>query len=92
MSPYLTIAEAAELLRTTPATVRNKMSAGIFVEGVHYFRPRASAPLFKRDALIAFVEQKEEKSAPRLRMAGGYELGSGPSVRALPRATQDDRQ
>lgn len=77
MSPYLTIPEAAEFLRCSEGTVYNKICARIFVEGTHYFRPRGSRPLFKRDALIQYVEGRSKPAATTLRMAGGYELGSG---------------
>ncbi len=77
MIPYLTITEAAELLRISRRTLDNKISSGIFREGVHFFRPRGSRPLFKRAALEDFIEGREMKPAPGLRMANGYELGSG---------------
>lgn len=77
MSPYLTIAEAAELLRISAATLRNKMAAGTFREGVHYFRRRGLHARFKRAALEAWIEGKEPPPVQRIRMAGGYNLGSG---------------
>jgi hypothetical protein len=36
---YLTIAEVAARLKIKPKTVKNKMAAGIFRCGVHYFSP-----------------------------------------------------
>jgi hypothetical protein len=62
-SEYLTIGEVAGLIRKTPKTVRNLMSRSVFQHGVHYFRPRGSTPLFKRDALVQWIErhQTEEK-------------------------------
>lgn len=56
---YLTIGEVAALIRKTPKTVRNLMSRGVFRDAVHYFRPRGSTPLFKRDAVIHWVEGHE---------------------------------
>ena len=56
---YLTIGEVAALIRKTPKTVRNLMSRGVFRDAVHYFRPRGSTPLFKRDAVIQWVEGRE---------------------------------
>lgn len=76
MLQYLTIAEAASLLRIDQQTMRNKISLGIFREGVHFFRPRGSRPLFKRQALEDYVEGREAQPAGMV-MAAGYELGSG---------------
>ena len=76
---YLTTAEAAELLRMSNGTLRNKMSAGVFRQGEHYFRRAGSRPLFKRAALEAWIEG-EDVQAPKvtpIRMARGYYLGSG---------------
>ena len=39
---YLTIKEVAARLKLKPKTVQNKMAAGIFKEGIHYFRPEGS--------------------------------------------------
>jgi len=77
MSPYLTIAEAAELLRISPKTIYNKMSAGVFVEGKHYFRRRGSQPLFKRVAIEQWIEGKDPEPPTGIMMARGYMLGSG---------------
>jgi excisionase family DNA binding protein len=77
VSPYLSIAEAAELLRISQATLRNKMCKGVFVEGKHFFRPRASQPLFKRAALEEWIEGRDMQHNTGIRMAGGYVLGSG---------------
>ena len=57
--PYLSIEDVAKLIRKTPKTVRNMMSRGVFKAAVHYFRPRGSTPLFKRDAVIQWVEGHE---------------------------------
>lgn len=78
MTPYLTIAEAAELLRIEESTLRKKMALREFREGVHFFRRRGMRPLFKQAALIAYIEGADVRAAePRLRMAGGYFLGGG---------------
>lgn len=76
----MTIAETAELLRMSEGTLRNKMSAGVFREGVHFFRRAGIRPLFKRAALEAWIEGKDDTAqpgSPRIRMAGGYYLGGG---------------
>jgi hypothetical protein len=59
MEEYLTITEVAGLLRCKPKTVRNKMSAGIFRQGVHYFRPAGFDPLFKLTAVVELIEGPE---------------------------------
>jgi hypothetical protein len=55
-SQYLSILEVATLIRKTPKTVRNMMTRSVFRRGIHYFRPRGSTPLFKREAVIQWVE------------------------------------
>ena len=57
---YLTIAEVAERLKLKPKTVKNKMAAGIFKRGVHYFSPAGLGPRFKWSAVVAWLEQTEE--------------------------------
>ena len=37
-------------------TIRNLMSKGIFRLGKHYFKPNGGHPLFKRSAIIAWIE------------------------------------
>jgi hypothetical protein len=58
-SQYLSIPEVAALIRKTAKTVRNMMTRSVFREGVHYFRPRGSTPLFKRDAVIQWAEGRD---------------------------------
>ena len=47
---YLTVAEAAELLRLSIKRVRNQMSSGIFVEGHHFLRRPRIGPRFARQS------------------------------------------
>jgi len=80
MSDYLTIKETAELLRVKPHTVRERIYKGVFKQGIHYFKRRGMRPLFKRSALIAWLECEEPGSAKpskkeiEMPMAGGYTL------------------
>jgi hypothetical protein len=74
---YLTISEVAARLKLTPKTVRNKMSSGVFRQGVHYVRPKGLGTRFKWGAVVAWLEQEEtgtldDDSIP---MARGYLLG-----------------
>lgn len=57
---YLTIAELAERLKIKTKTVKNKMAAGIFRKGVHYFSPPGLGPRFKWSAVIEWLEQSRE--------------------------------
>lgn len=59
MEEYLTIAELSVRLKIAPKTVKNKMSAGIFRKGVHYFSPAGLGPRFKWSAVVAWLEQSE---------------------------------
>ena len=82
---YLTIDEVAARLKCNRKTIVNRMSAGIFREGVHYFRPEGSDktgkawhcdPLFKWSAIVAWVEgQEREPERPGvIPMRKGYSL------------------
>ena len=59
MEEYLTIAEVAERLKVKPKTIKNKMAAGIFRKGVHFFSPPGLGPRFKWSAVVAWLEQSE---------------------------------
>jgi hypothetical protein len=51
MEEYLTIAEVSERLKVKPKTIKNKMAAGIFKRGVHYFSSLGFGPRFKWSAV-----------------------------------------
>lgn len=81
---YLTIGEVAALIRKRPKTVRNLMSRSVFCDGVHYFRPRGSTPLFKRDAVIQWIEGRETAPQAGNRRSKGHcsvDLSLIPAVR-----------
>ena len=63
MREYLTIHEAAIVLRIAPRTLRNKMARGGFREGEHYFRPPGLGPRFKRAALHEWVEGRASRAS-----------------------------
>ena len=63
MSEYLTIREVAERLKIKPKTVANKMAAGVFKKGVHYFSPAGLTPRFKWSAVVEWLEQSQEGKA-----------------------------
>ena len=56
---YLTTEEAADLLRVKPKTLRNKIAAGVFRQGEHFFRKPGLGPRWKRDAIIRWLESDE---------------------------------
>lgn len=59
-SPYMTVAEAAELLRLKPYTVRRMISDRVFKEGIHYVRPPRMRPRFLRVGLAEFMAGRSE--------------------------------
>jgi hypothetical protein len=63
MEEYLTIAELSARLKIKPKTVKNKMAAGIFRRGVHYFSPAGLGPRFKWSAVVAWLEQTENPTS-----------------------------
>ena len=76
---YLTIEEVASRLKLKPKTIKNKMAAGIFKKGRHYFSPRGLRPRFKWSAVQAWLEGEDDESAPQkleIPMARGYLLGA----------------
>ncbi len=77
---FLTIKETAARLKVSPKTIKNKMAAGIFKKGVHYFSPRGLGPRFRWSALLAWIEEQEARTNrdtdTRIPMAKGYFLGT----------------
>jgi hypothetical protein len=57
---YLTIAELSARLKIKPKTIKDKMAAGIFRRGVHFFSPVGLGPRFKWSAVVAWLEQSQE--------------------------------
>jgi hypothetical protein len=75
---YLTINELSARLKIKPKTIKNKMAAGIFRKGVHYFSPVGLGPRFKWSAIVAWMEESQEPGAESdddsIPMARGYKL------------------
>jgi hypothetical protein len=69
---YLTIDELAARLKLKKKTVKNKMAAGIFQKGVHYFSPEGIGPRFKWSAVQAWLEGRP--AAGPIPMKAGYTL------------------
>jgi hypothetical protein len=76
---YLTIEELSARLKIKPKTIKNKMTAGIFRRGLHYFSPAGLRPRFKWSAIVLWLEEKDkqitEQPADAIPMARGYLLG-----------------
>jgi hypothetical protein len=66
---YLTTAEVAALLRVKPKTIRNKVAAGVFVPGVHFFRKPGLGPRWKREAIICWLETEETPAVEAFQLA-----------------------
>jgi hypothetical protein len=60
---YLTIRELSDRLKLSPKTVKNKMAAGIFQKGVHFFSPKGLGPRFKWSAVVAWLEESQEPAS-----------------------------
>jgi len=71
---YLTITEVAARLKVKPKTVKNKMAAGIFKRGVHYFRPVGLGPRFKWSAVQEWLESSDTQHTSGIPMRRGYTL------------------
>ncbi len=78
---YITIAELGARLTLEPKTIKNKMAAGVFIKGVHYFSPKGLGPRFKWSAVVAWMEAGEQErvkatdNGDGIPMARGYNLG-----------------
>ena len=84
---YLTISETAARLKLSAKTIKNKMAAGTFKKGVHYFSPVGMAPRFKWSAVVSWLEGGEVvQSGPDLEsipMARGYRLGENCDIKQI---------
>ena len=75
MEEYLSVRQLAERLDLAPKTIRNKLSAGVFKKGVHYFTPAGlDGPRFKWSAIEAWLEGKQEKEPEIIPLSKGTVL------------------
>jgi hypothetical protein len=74
---YLTIGEVAARLKLKAKSVKNKMTSGVFVKGVHWFSPEGLGPRFLWSAVRAKIEGRdaEKKEAGKIPMSRGYFMG-----------------
>lgn len=68
---YLTHREAAEFLGISPDHLKEKRRVGLFVEGVHFFRPPGMRIRWKRSALAAFIENRAPAAEDGVPLARG---------------------
>lgn len=66
---YLTTDEAAAFLRVAPKTLRNKVAAGVFRQGEHFFRKPGLGPRWKRAAIVRWLESEETAGVEVFRLA-----------------------
>jgi hypothetical protein len=76
---YLTIEELSARLKIKPKTIKNKMAAGIFIKGQHYFSPKGIGPRFKWSAVQGWLEGNDAQAAGAIPMRRGYNLNSAAS-------------
>lgn len=56
VAPYLTTSEVARYLRWSKRTLRAKVRAGVFRQGVHFFRRPECQVLWKWAAIVRWLE------------------------------------
>lgn len=61
---YLLDGDVAKRLGLAPKTLRNKVAAGIFREGEHFFRPPGMTRRWKWSAVAAWVERAHDDTQP----------------------------
>lgn len=72
---YLSTRQLAERLDLAPKTIRNKVSAGVFQKGVHYFTPQGlDGPRFKWSAIVTWLEGNEAKQPEVIPLSKGTVL------------------
>ena len=80
---YLTTAEAAVLLRYSQKTLRNKIAAGVFREGIHFVQKEGCQKRWKRSVLVAWLERGQGRRQHKVGIEadGGLHWASGPGFR-----------
>ncbi len=69
---FLTIREAADLVRVSPKRLRNLMASRVLVEGVHFNRPPGLGPRFKLRALVEWLDPPAGATDDAIPMARGH--------------------
>lgn len=76
MPEYLTLDELAARLKLKKKTIKNKMAAGVFQKGVHYFSPEGIGPRFKWSVVQAWLEGAASQEQSGIPMREGYSLNT----------------
>lgn len=66
---YLCLEELCNQIPYRPQTVRNLMSQGVLLEGVHYFKPTSRRVVFKWSAMRRWIECVDRREAIMIPMA-----------------------
>lgn len=74
LKPYLSIRELAELTPWTDQAIRTMISRGVLREGVHFFYV-GRRPVFKWEAVVAFIEHREVETQGAIPLRRGGFLG-----------------
>ncbi len=62
---YIDLKELCKRLSTARQTIYNKISSGILIEGVHFFKPTNGKLIFKWSAMLEWFESKGGKIPER---------------------------
>jgi hypothetical protein len=74
--PYLSIRELSALTPWTEQAIRTMMAKGVLKEGEHFFHVGRRTVL-KWDAIVGFIERREQEKALRIPLKrGGFVGGS----------------
>lgn len=89
---FLTTREAAQLARKRPRTIGEWCRNGTLTRGVHFTEP-AGERLFLRDALLAFLEERDRQvdPAPAARVGSRLNPQASPAL-ASALAREEDRR
>lgn len=61
---FINLKELCDRLSMAQQSIYNKINTGIFIEGVHFFKPTGGKLLFKWAAMLEWVENKSENIPP----------------------------
>jgi hypothetical protein len=64
--PYLSIADLTTVTPWTDQAIRTMIARGVFREGRHFFRV-GRRPVFKWEAVVAFIEGRDHEPIPLYR-------------------------
>lgn len=68
---YLSLEELCQRIPYRPQTIRNLMTQGVLLEGVHYFKPTSRRVVFKWAAIKNWVECVDRRETNIIPLARG---------------------